>query len=273
MKNLFNLKTLVVALFLTTFINVVAEDVEPLPTFWRYDCSAEPKWGPSAAIDPANGTMSWENGIWNIETFTGKPFYPRIEFPAVDIRQNPTLNLRLKCTSDYYVFLKAELRRTNVWGPPAIPAEANLVQEIDSEGEWQNVSIKYDVPEEFPLDSVMFITLSFRDTDPTKFVGCVVEIDEIVLGADLSGSGIINDVADNVNIYPSIAKDVINVSASQDGDASVEIYDLVGRKVLYKYLTDFGGDAALDVSDFTPGTYLLKLTVDGKSVTKRFIKK
>ena len=76
---------------------------------------------------------------------------------------------------------------------------------------------------------------------------------------------------ENISIYPSPVRNVLNV---QNLDASVsnhfEIYDLLGIKKI-----DVKGSEntfSLSVRDLKPGCYVLRITSDGNTVTKRFIK-
>lgn len=74
---------------------------------------------------------------------------------------------------------------------------------------------------------------------------------------------------DAVNIHPNPVADYLKIEASKNF-VTVEIIDLSGKLVSTAKLTN----SSLNVSNLTKGTYLLKMIdKDGKSITKKFIKK
>lgn len=266
MKKLFLLNAFIVMLLIASTTNAMSQ-TNP-NTVWSYDCSAAPVFHSTGATDPANGTMAWENGIWKINTI-GKTFYPRITFPVTNITANRSLNIRMKCTSDEYVFLKAEIRTLRMYSV-STPSGANVYKEIDSEGNWNNINIQFDGDlTNYAIDSIAYLTLSFRN-GADKFITCAAEIDEIVLGGDLTG--IKENKLENVKVFPAITHDVLYFSAPVGREVTVEAFSITGVKVLNQTIKDFNGNAPVNVQHLQSGSYILNLTVDGKRSVNRFIK-
>lgn len=272
MKKLLYLKMSVVILFITTVCTSAA--YAELPIEWRYDGSAGVlNFNVNGNTDPANGSMAYENGIWKIETFA-KPFYPRLQIPLTNISAKPTLKLRIKTTSNDYVFLWTSIRGKGYYS--GNPSQADKTQEIDSEGNWTDVTVDFsDIKtSSMPnfLDTIGFVQISFRGTaGANNWINAQIEIDEIVLGGDLS-SGIHETALENVSVFPTIAKDVINISAPAGKEAAVEVFNVVGAKVFSRRINDFEGNSSVNIRDIQAGTYFLNITVDGKKSFNKFIK-
>ncbi len=74
----------------------------------------------------------------------------------------------------------------------------------------------------------------------------------------------------DIKIYPNPVQDILKVDTAAKL-AKYEIYDMSG-KVISK--NEFkSGNNSIDVSQLIKGTYILKVTVDGKEQSKSFIKK
>jgi len=69
-----------------------------------------------------------------------------------------------------------------------------------------------------------------------------------------------------ISIQPNPAKDVINIE-NVDNLTSVELYSVLGKRV-YKGIDE----RAIDISNLNTGVYLLKLTNETGTITKRIIK-
>ena len=83
-----------------------------------------------------------------------------------------------------------------------------------------------------------------------------------------------NTVFEDMKIYPNPAKDVVNISAdfSTVENATVEIYDMLGKRVFANNsLFSFNNEAAIDVSTFNAGVYLVKVIKDGKVDTRKVV--
>ncbi|WP_298901239.1 FG-GAP-like repeat-containing protein [uncultured Psychroserpens sp.] len=89
---------------------------------------------------------------------------------------------------------------------------------------------------------------------------------EVVEGATL---GLENSLTDELIIYPSPAKDVINIESLQLNDSTIySIFDVTGKRVLNSKLET----PTIDVSKLSPGNYILRI-VSGTSIkSQKFIK-
>jgi len=76
-------------------------------------------------------------------------------------------------------------------------------------------------------------------------------------------------VEDNTNIsfsiYPNPVQDILNLESQQPIER-VKIYNLQGQLIMEKYTN------SIDVSNLTTGLYFVQVTVNGKTITKKFIK-
>lgn len=85
-----------------------------------------------------------------------------------------------------------------------------------------------------------------------------------------------NVVFEDMKIYPNPAKDVLNISAdfSTIENASVDIYDMLGKRIYSNNsLFSFDNEASIDVSMFNVGVYLVKVSKDGKTDTRKVVVK
>ncbi|WP_300672663.1 T9SS type A sorting domain-containing protein [Soonwooa sp.] len=74
----------------------------------------------------------------------------------------------------------------------------------------------------------------------------------------------------DVKIYPNPAQDILKID-TKENISKYEIYDMAGKVVLRN---DFkSAENSIDVSKLPKSTYILKMTIDGKEVSKTFIKK
>lgn len=67
-----------------------------------------------------------------------------------------------------------------------------------------------------------------------------------------------------LQVYPNPTKNILNITTDLNSTKNVEIYDMVGKKVLVE-----NTQGQLDVSILVTGMYIVKITEDGKTSTKR----
>ncbi|NNE32728.1 MAG: T9SS type A sorting domain-containing protein [Winogradskyella sp.] len=87
-----------------------------------------------------------------------------------------------------------------------------------------------------------------------------------------TGTLSLDDVSEDygVNLYPNPAKEEVNVIFSNISILNFELFDILGRSVLEQELTDT--NSKIDVSLFSAGTYLVKMTTDrNQIITKKLI--
>jgi peptidase C10 family protein len=102
------------------------------------------------------------------------------------------------------------------------------------------------------------------DNMPTGITYIPVGIDNVNVAAG-STNGIENINVQNVKLYPSIANETVTIVA--DAAATAYIYNATGTKMATIALAQ--GNNTVDVSQFTPGIYLVKVNKN----TLKFIKK
>lgn len=73
-----------------------------------------------------------------------------------------------------------------------------------------------------------------------------------------------------VNIYPNPATDWISISAPKEmGDASIEIFNLLGRRVRFEKMNATNDRPVISMEDLPRGNYLVRITPkSGQPITK-----
>ena len=67
-----------------------------------------------------------------------------------------------------------------------------------------------------------------------------------------------------LQVYPNPTKNILNITTDLNSTKDVEIYDMIGKKVLVENI-----QSQLNVSSLVTGMYIVKITEDGKTSTKR----
>jgi hypothetical protein len=79
-------------------------------------------------------------------------------------------------------------------------------------------------------------------------------------------------VAEGISLYPNPARDEISISISDEvAKGRYEIFSIHGTKVLTGDLNSL--DNTVNISDLNTGMYLIRITVNDRSYTSRFMKK
>lgn len=91
---------------------------------------------------------------------------------------------------------------------------------------------------------------------------------EQALKLDLA-TGLSGGVSESIKIYPNPVTDRLKISGLK-GSARAGIYNIHGQ-LLSTFVTD-GNDREIDVSDLSPGVYMLRFELDGKCEVRRFSK-
>jgi hypothetical protein len=73
---------------------------------------------------------------------------------------------------------------------------------------------------------------------------------------------------------PTTGLTTIEVSGSVYNDASIELYDLSGRKLLAEKMnaTEYFAESFIDLSQMQAGTYLVRITTNQRVYTKELVK-
>ena len=67
-------------------------------------------------------------------------------------------------------------------------------------------------------------------------------------------------------VYPNPTKNILNITTDLNSTKNVEIYEMIGKKVLVE-----NTQSQLNVSSLVTGMYIVKITEDGKTSTKRIV--
>lgn len=114
-----------------------------------------------------------------------------------------------------------------------------------------------------------FASVYFRNAATTP----KAEIDEIKVGvtyADVTSLVLSNKDFGNISglsIYPNPAKNLLNITSDSIETKQVEIYNILGKSVLSTKVTN----APINVSTLTSGVYIVKITEDGKTATRKLV--
>lgn len=79
-----------------------------------------------------------------------------------------------------------------------------------------------------------------------------------------------NELGSKIKVYPNPAKDKVTIETNNVNLTSVEVYDLLGKKVFEQNKLS---NNTIDISDLSNGIYMLKLNSENKSITKKLIVK
>ncbi len=82
---------------------------------------------------------------------------------------------------------------------------------------------------------------------------------------------ITNAVKNTVKVYPNPSKDVFNLSLSNTGSGTIEVYDMMGRTIKTIELNVHDTEYKLDLSNMPKGLYLLNTVIDGNRSTQKLI--
>lgn len=121
---------------------------------------------------------------------------------------------------------------------------------------WTQVTINSQVP----------VTASVFTLQLRAYNGATVLYDNISFvspGAVYLSSTSFSQI-DGLKIYPNPAKNILNITTDLNSTKNVEIYDMIGKKVLVE-----NTQTQVNVSSLVTGMYIVKITEDGKTSTKR----
>lgn len=81
-----------------------------------------------------------------------------------------------------------------------------------------------------------------------------------------------NDLASNFSLFPNPASSKLNIVLPNTiQNASINAFDVFGKQIFNKSISNL--NASIDVSSWSKGIYLIKVSSEGKTKTKKFIKK
>ena len=76
---------------------------------------------------------------------------------------------------------------------------------------------------------------------------------------------------DEFSISPNPGKTSLNIKlAAKNSETSVEVFDVLGKRVYKGQITQL--ESSVNISNWKSGVYLVSVTVEKSTMTKRFIK-
>lgn len=99
--------------------------------------------------------------------------------------------------------------------------------------------------------------------------GTYLYVDDVALEFGAPGVGISEPCNAIFSMNPNPATDMLNITSTMDGRFSASLFDTNGKLVWEE--TGLQGDTQVNVSDFTPGVYFLRVNNNGLSRTQKVI--
>ena len=145
--------------------------------------------------------------------------------------------------------------------------KVTCIYDIDN----QTWSMKIDDVEVFSFYPFAFGTQTFVELAGIDFWSAnatnEMYIDDVVIA---NGTLATEDFAEEFfKVYPNPVKDVLNITSNANVD-SVTVYDLLGKLILTAKPETVS--PSIDMSNLTPGAYLVKVTIGNASKTIKIIK-
>ncbi|MGV6829017.1 MAG: T9SS type A sorting domain-containing protein [Flavobacteriales bacterium] len=132
--------------------------------------------------------------------------------------------------------------------------EGSDINDLGIEGAWQNGSVS------LPDGIMAQLVVEVRTNSGSE----VLYLDHIVIDGILG----VNDMQNNAfSIYPNPAQDFVTITSALEGSKTIQVFDLLGNKVLD---TNTINDQ-LNVSPLTSGIYLISISQDNITSTKKLI--
>ena len=167
-----------------------------------------------------------------------------------------------------YWFKTGDAIRYRFWGqwrnddavvtPDAGDAFQNNDEYIETPvGEWTQVTLTSTAPE-----GATTLRTSFRNYNN----GGDLYIDNVII---YEGTASVKDNnIEGLNIYPNPANDLVNVVSSSLSNKDIVITNLLGKTVLRANVSQ-----TVNISSLNAGVYMMQITQDGKSATRKLIVK
>lgn len=128
--------------------------------------------------------------------------------------------------------------------------------------EYTQLTATFDAPLQ-PCDSICIIIISGGfNTDANT----VLYVDDVCIDYE---SGVEEMNAPIISVYPNPTVEMFSITVDADEVYDYQLMDMTGKIV--SSATENQGVTTVDVRDFTPGIYLLKVTQNNKSVTRKVV--
>ena len=100
-----------------------------------------------------------------------------------------------------------------------------------------------------------------RTSTAIRPVTCIVDIEDYATEHEIS-------------IYPNPASSIVNINlgtVEYGKDIVIDIYDMLGRKVVMQNCNSSEGSIEINVSSYSEGLYFVKMNIDGHNVTEKVL--
>ena len=130
------------------------------------------------------------------------------------------------------------------------------MNEIQSKTAYQNIA----------NPQTMYVRLTNNANGSYALTSFVIEADGVL---DITENNL-----NNLQLYPIPVLENLSIqSPFLTSESSVFIYNLQGQQVFSEKGTPENGKINLNISEISSGVYLLKLTSEGNTITRRLVKK
>jgi len=128
------------------------------------------------------------------------------------------------------------------------------INDLAIQGVWQNGSVS------LPSGATVQLVVEVRTNSGAE----VLYLDNLVIDGIL-GLGDNNQNA--FSVYPNPANDFINITSQTSGDKNVVVYNVLGKQVINTTINT----ERLDISNLNSGVYIIKISQNGVSSTKKLV--
>ncbi|MFK5983152.1 MAG: T9SS type A sorting domain-containing protein [Flavobacteriaceae bacterium] len=132
--------------------------------------------------------------------------------------------------------------------------EGSDINDLLIEGTWQNGSVN------LPSNITAQLVVEVRTNSGSE----VLYLDHIVIDGILANNDFISNT---FSIYPNPANGYVNITSQTSGDKNVAVYDILGKQVIN---TTISSDR-LNISELTSGIYIMQISQNGVSSTKKLV--
>lgn len=132
---------------------------------------------------------------------------------------------------------------------------------MDTNGEWTHVVATSTKPAGANL-----LRFSFRAYPQNNLAGGEIGIDNVILYAGTAS--LAENNIEGLNVFPNPANDIVTISSFSLDTKKVQLFDMVGKKVL-----DVETTSTINVSELNKGIYVMKITEAGKTATRKLVVK
>lgn len=101
------------------------------------------------------------------------------------------------------------------------------------------------------------------------FINGEMHLDNIEASTTLSTPNV--ELNDSFSVYPNPGKSIMNIALQNaNGLARLEVFDVLGKRIYAQELSELTN--RINISNWNSGMYLVKITSENGSQTKRFVK-